>query len=145
MPPVCEVARPPRGHLEAQAGPDHPRPGLCPPEPLSPAQPTPAWALWAGPRYLRVLIQDQSGEGVLSAAARRLPLRGAEKGHIWAWGEGPHVCPRAPPPRQDGLTLQESLRPVWGREGPGAGVGGRAAPLLHAGPRRHHYQAVLET
>lgn len=33
--------------------------------------------------------------------------------------------------------------PAWGKGG--AWGWGRAAPSLRAGPRRHHYQAVLET
>lgn len=84
MLPVCKGARPPRGHLEAQAGPDHRRPGLCPPEPsrhlLSPHLPSvvaaPAWVLWAGPRYLSVLILDQSGEGAAQCGCKTASILG---------------------------------------------------------------------
>lgn len=69
------------------------------------------------------------------------------------WG-GVTFLPHSP-------TWQEGMEELWlggltqgicGRAGACVGKGrdlgsgwGRAAPSLRAGPRRHHYQAVLET
>lgn len=92
--PVCKVALPPRGHPGAQAA--FALQTLCC-RLLSPHLPgvvaAPAWGLWAEPRYLSVLIQDQPGLGVAQCSCRTAFLLGGQEGvlgYIWARGRG-HV------------------------------------------------------
>lgn len=65
----------------------------------------------------------------------------------WGLAEGlpkANFLPLIPTQKPPGRT---EWGPAWGLRGElrrGRGVGG-AAPSLRAGPRRHHYQAVLET
>lgn len=93
------------------------------------------------------------GWGALCSCRKPLML-GAEKGAQLRPGLGGGAWPRSafclsPRPWADGLPGSVGvLWPGWGLHGERAGLGagsGRAAPSLRAGPRRHHYQAVLET
>lgn len=154
MLPVCKGARPPRAHLEAQAGPDHPRLGLCPPESLSsPAQPTPAKC--AGSTCLGAVGRAQIpecpnpgsvwGEGCSVRLQDGFHPGGLRRGTSGPGGRGPMSALEAPPPPgRMGCCCGYLHGACVGKGGAGAGLG-EAAPSLHVGPRRHHYQAVLET
>lgn len=139
MLPVCKGARPPQGHLEAQAGPDHPRPGLCPPEPFpSPAQPTPAKC--GGSTCLgavsRAQIPECPNPGSVWGGGCSVRLQdgfhsgGLRRGTSGPGGRGPIYA--LEPPWQDGLLLRVSARGLCGKGGAGAGLG-EGGPLAARG------------